>query len=517
MNIINSARLQGNRPGLKKVLYRSTLLALLTVISTLAQKPYIYRPADTKQITNESNQSVMIMPNTFLREYDPVTVMYNREMHPEGSGPLDKPLDFVIIKPSHPGEYRWLDPRTIEFRPAVPWKAMQTYTVKSNGVSRTLTVLLMPPKSISPSSGSRDLDPVAKVSLKFPQQVSPQILAKLVTFEVVPLPGIETKNSKTYNSSDYSIKMSEKSSRDSYTYFFIFKKPLPNGMRIRTNVRLSSDPELSDAKRVYFFDTRREFTIDRAGTYEYQFTINPAGSSYGRDQAIRLSSDGTLIFDFSAQPASISLSQVKSMLNFSPAPRQMDWSLSGSRLTVRLSVEQEKLYNVVISPVAVYDRDGRILQLRKQCGFFCYQPQDRQYVRWGLGSGLVERYGPQHFPLLVSGVKSIDVRVYKIDPHHKAFWPYPGTPVTVNEEVLPPGPGEEPATEENITSPLNSYEIANHIKMLGSPHFSNVIDLDKEGVSRFQSIDLRPLFTKDLRRKPPGNIPCGIQDTRRVF
>lgn len=499
-----------------RIIIMKRFISVLVAMAVLslpvhAEKPYMYRPADINQVKNQGGESVMIMPSSFLREYDPVTILYNRDMHPEGSGPLDNPDQFVTIKPSQPGEYRWLDPRTIEFRPSIPWKAMQTYTIKARETNKTLTVLLMPPRSINPASGSTNLDPVSKVSLEFSQQISPDILARLVTFETCPLPGIETDNCKSLNSSDYTIKMSERTSRDSYTYIFTFKKPVPNGLRIRTIVRLASDPSLSDAKRVYYFDTRKEFTIERAGTYEYQFTLNPAGNTYGRDQAVRLSQDGTLVFEFSDQPVSLSLSQVKSLLNFSPAPRRMDWSLSDTRLIIKLSVEQEKLYNVSISPVAIHDKDGRVLQLKRQCSFFCYQPRDRQFVRWGLGNGLVERYGPQHFPLLVSGIKSIDVRIYKIDPLHKAFWPFPNTAVTVGENSRPPSPGEEPPLEENIVSPLNPYEMASHIKMLGSPHFTGVIDLDKEGVTRFQSIDLKPLFSKVSGEDRPGTYLVGFR------
>lgn len=515
MGIIISLKRTSGKPrrsfSLESHLCRITLMIFLLAFSLFSGEPYEYAPADLKQVSNQSREPVMIMPGTFLREYDPVTIMYNRDMNPKGSGPLDEPEKYVIIKPSHPGEYRWLDPRTIEFRPTVPWKAMQTYTVKSENVSKTLTVLLMPPASINPSSGSRELDPVSRISLNFTQQIPTEVLAKLVSFEACPLPGIETKNCRSYSVADYTIKMSENSSRNSYTYWFIFKKPIPNGLRVRTTVRLSSEKDLAEARRVYFFETRKDFTIDKAGTYEYQFTMNPTGSAYGRDQALRLSQDGTLIIDFSARPASLTLSQVKSFVNFSPAPRKMDWSLSGTRLTIKLTVEQEKLYNVILSPVNIQDSDGRTLQLKNQCSFFCYQPQDKQYVRWGQGNGLVERYGPQHFPLSVSGIKSIDVRVYKIDPHHKAFWPYPHSPVTVSETSLPPGPGEEPTLEKEIASPLSSHEISQHMKMLGSPHYSDVIDLDKEGVSRFQSIDLRPLFTKISGENRPGTYLVGFR------
>lgn len=499
---------------MSKSIRRNVLIALsaLSTLSVHAQdrKAYDYKAADQGQLRNQGGDA-LIMPSAFLREYDPVTILYDRDMNPGGAGPIDKPEPYVVLKPAHAGEYRWLDPRTLEFRPAIPWKPMQVYSVKASGGSRTLTALLSPPTSISPASGSNGLEPFSRVELEFTQPVAPEILAKLVTFEASPLPGIENRNAKVYGSSDYRIKVSERSGRGSARYAFVFKKPFANGQRIRTVVRLAADPSLTEAKRVYYADTRKEFTVERAGTYEYQFTLNSSGSVYGRDQAIRLSQDGTLIVDFSATPASLSLSQVKSLLNFSPAPRRMDWTLSGNRLTARISVDQERLYHIVIAPVDIKDTDGRKLRLGKACSFYAYQPLDKQYARWGLGHGLLERFGPQHFPLLVNGVKSLDVRAYKIDPLHKAFWPFPDSPVRIDESSPPPGPGEEPTPDRELAEPLYAYDIPRHIQMLGSPPYSAVLDLDKEGVTRFKSMDLKAIFAKVSGAERPGTYLVGFR------
>lgn len=471
-------------------------------------KPYVYKPADRQQAKVESG--LQIMPATFLREFDPITLLYDRDMA-SGPGPLDKPEPFLSLKPSHPGEYRWLDPRTLEFRPAAPWKPMQTYTVKASGQTRQLTSLLAPPIAVYPSPGSMGLEPFDRIEITFPQPVNTSVLNKLVTFEAVKLPGIEVGNAKIYGSSDYRIKTLEQTSGTAAKYAFLFARPFPYGMRIRTVVRLASDPTLSDARRIYHADTRRDFTMDRAGTYESPFTLNAAGAAYGRDQAVRLSQDGILFFDFSSEPASLTLTQVKSMLNFSPAPRRMDWSVSGTRLTVRLAVDQERLYQVVIAPTDILDASGRKLKMDKPSSFFVYQPIDKTYARWGLGRGMVERRGPQHFPLLVNGVKSLDLRVHKIDPRHKAFWPYPSSPVRVDENQSPPGPGEEPAEESSVLWPLSAYETANHLRMLGSPHYSAVLDLDAEGVSRFKSVDLKPILAKVSGPEKPGTYLIGFR------
>jgi uncharacterized protein YfaS (alpha-2-macroglobulin family) len=500
------------------------LAAAIILCSGLAaaqEAPYTYKPADRDQLSRKGGESVMIMPVSFLREYDPVTVMFDKNRGPEGGGPLDNPGEFVCIKPAHPGEYRWLDGRTIEFKPTIPWKVMQSYTVKSMGESKTLAVLLSPPQGISPASGTSGIDPVSRIEIVFGQAVAPEILSRLVTFETCPLPGIESKNGKVYGPSDYRIKPSEKSEGALFRYSFIFQKPFANGLRVRTIVRLTDDPLQTEARRIYYFDTRSLFTIHRAGTYEYQFTLNPSGITFGKEQALRLSREANLIIDFSEPPAALSLTQVKTLLGFSPAPRRMDWSLSGSRLTVRLSVDQERLYNVKISSAPIADKDGRTLRLDRPCGFFCYQPLDNQFSRWGKGCGVVERYGPQHFPLLVNGVKSLDLRVYKIDPVHSAFSPFPERPVQVNESAAPPGPGEEPPQSGKILTSLSAWEIAAHLRMLGSPPYSSVIDLDKEGISRFQSIDLKPVFAKISGPEKPGAYLVGFRpldgSTERSF
>ncbi|MEN9306607.1 MAG: hypothetical protein RL173_539 [Fibrobacterota bacterium] len=475
-----------------------------------AAQPYGYKSADLNQVRNQASET-MIMPASFLREFDPITILYGRDMHPAGAGPLDQPDQFLSIRPAPQGEYRWLDARTVEFRPAAAWKPMQVYTVKAGNETRKLTALLAPPTGVSPSPGSKDLAPFSRVQLEFAQPVDPEILAKLVTFETVPLPGIETKNVKVYGASDFVVKASERSTNGSASYAFVFKRPFPTGMRVRTVVRLAADAIGSDAKRVYLADTRKEFSLERAGSYDYQFTLNPSGSSYNRDQAIRMGHDGSLIFDFSATPSGLTLSQVKSLLNFSPAPKRMDWSLSGNRLTVRLAVEQERVYNVVVSPTNIKDADGRKLQLDNSCSFYFFQPLERQVARWGLGKGLVERFGPQHFPLLVSGFKSLDLRAYKIDPFHKAFWPFPNGGVRVNETASPPGPGEEPVSQDSITAPLNTTEIVKHIRMLGAPPYSQVVDLEKDGVTRFQNLDLKAMFAKISGKDQPGTYLVGFR------
>ncbi len=50
-----------------------------------------------------------VVPEIFLRGYDPITVFFSENTGPKGGGPMDEPGDLLQINPDHPGEYRWLD------------------------------------------------------------------------------------------------------------------------------------------------------------------------------------------------------------------------------------------------------------------------------------------------------------------------------------------------------------------------------------------------------------------------
>ena len=64
--------------------------------------------------------SAEILPESFLRGYDPVTILYSSEVGPEGGGPLDDPSPHLTVDPPVPGEFRFIDAKTIQFRPADP-------------------------------------------------------------------------------------------------------------------------------------------------------------------------------------------------------------------------------------------------------------------------------------------------------------------------------------------------------------------------------------------------------------
>ena len=64
------------------------------------------------------------------------------------------------IEPAQPGGFRWLDARTLQFRPAEPWPALSRFRVTPvGGKPGTLATLLEAPVAAVPNDGAEGLEP----------------------------------------------------------------------------------------------------------------------------------------------------------------------------------------------------------------------------------------------------------------------------------------------------------------------------------------------------------------------
>lgn len=474
-------------------------------------KPYEYVPADRGEYPQKKN-AAKILPESFLREYDPVTVFFPKKKKSGELGPENHGERYMKISPSHPGEYVWIDDKTLEFRPTIPWPPVSHFTVKAGRAEKKLATILTPPKSINPSSGSTDLGKVKEVTLEFAYPVDPEVLKKLVKFESTPLPGIDRSQSVFFTDADFSIKTGEQKPSGAVPYTFTFSNPFSLGHKIRTVVTLSDIPEFNEGKRTYFFETKAEFRITRTGTYSNLLSVGSSGSHYSVDNAVPVDKKGRIVVEFSSRPEKISISKAKSLFNISPAPLSFDYSQSGNRIVADVDFEPERLYKVTVQPIPIRDKSKRHLVTDGPSSFYCYKNPDKRYIRWTESYNILERYGAQHIPLKIANVGSFDLRIFKIDPLNKCFWPFPSSPVAVNEGKRPPGPGEEPTSEKKVNRPLNSSTLKKHIKMLGSPHYSKVIDARGDGILRHQTLDLKSKLAQISGMRKPGTYLIGFRE-----
>ncbi|WP_455210458.1 Ig-like domain-containing protein [Kaarinaea lacus] len=92
-----------------------------------AAQPYLQLPPED---TVTAPQGSQIVPNTFLRRWDPVTIFFAEDIGPKSPQAEDQAARFVTLSPSHPGAYTWINQRTLQFRPVEPWPPLTQFQWK---------------------------------------------------------------------------------------------------------------------------------------------------------------------------------------------------------------------------------------------------------------------------------------------------------------------------------------------------------------------------------------------------
>jgi uncharacterized protein YfaS (alpha-2-macroglobulin family) len=539
-------------------------LALLVVslfflpVASMAQAP----PAGA------GRGKVVILPESFLRGYDPITVFFPGETGPKGAGPEDTPEKYVRMEPQAPGEYRWVDGKTLLFRPAVPWPALENFRVTVGSVAKTLHTLIVPPSRLAPADGARGLESLEEITLTFPEPLPKEKLARMATLEVRPLPGTGEKGARRLTSEDFAVKALERGSiNDPAQYALRLKHPVGGGYRVLLRLKLSLEEKAPASSIQYSFSTRVPFRVVavgcaaavgggawpevsgeegyREGGYEGEYegegegseggeqpyapapsgpvTTTPArgllplslaGSRFGADQALDCGAGSPRIaLQFSSQPAPMSLSAVKSMVHFSPAIPDLAFTQSGAFLYLSGKIERETLYRAVIQPSGLRDNAGRTLEANAPSEFHFYFPRQPSFLRWTQSEGMLERYGPQMFPLSGRGDGAVDLRIYKVDPLDRSFWPFPKNAVTINESQRPPGPGEEPEPGNSIRNYIDSTRLSLMLKLQGSPPVSRVVPLPlrSQGGATVFGLPLKEALAHVSGADQPGTYLLGIR------
>ncbi len=474
-----------------------------------------------------------ILPQRYLREYDPITILFPEAVGPAKGGPEDHPGRFVTISPPQPGAFQWIDGRTLIFKPVVPWPPLAKIRLRVLKRSRTLNTLMTPPRSISPPDGTSNLAPVEQVVLSFAEPISKADLARMVSFEVRPLPGVGDETAIRLDSTAYSIKAQErKSLSDPAFYVFRLKTPIGLGKRVIIHIKLSLDRSLSGSVADSTFSTKEPFRItaagclagsanpDHGGTYSnrrilpHMLPLTLSGTSYSREQALNGGSEAPrVVLTFSSKPAPLTPSIAKDLIHFIPSVRGFSFSQEGRNLYVTGSFQRGKVYQAILRPAPFSDRSGRPLRMDGPSSFFFYFPARRAFLSLDSSRCIMERFGPQMLPLSGRSEEKLDLRVYKVEPLDRNFWPFPNKPVVVNEAVRPPGPGEEPPSMNNINRNPTSGEIAARIKMLGSPPYSRIVTLPtaSKAVKASFGLPLREAFAKVGGSNNPGVYLVGIR------
>jgi len=488
------------------------VLCCLTVLTALQAKP-----------AGKPGQATVV-PDRFLRRWDPVTVFFPQPVGPAKGGPEDKPERLVRLTPTHPGAWTWLDGRTLQFRPAEPWPPLQRFTVAAGGASTSLDTLMSPPLKTQPSEGEEVAAPVRTVTLELPEPLDPQTLARMLTIEVRPLPGLARGAGaadtpvRTLTARDFTIKaLDRKSRRDPAAYVVTLASPVPLGSRATLHFRLSLAESGPEASLDLSFRTAEPFRVTAVGCQGPRLPVTPDGTRYGREEPLRCPAENAQVtVHFSGEPAALGAIEARNLVRFEPAVPGLAFEVSGSDLQISGPFGRETLYKVTLAPgaaSAISDQHGRKLDLRGPSEVYLVFPQRESYLRWGASQGIVERYGPRMAPVDGRGDERVDLRIYRIDPLNRSFWPFPDSPVQVDESQRPPGPGEEPRPWSDPERPILPSELVRQLRALGSPPVSTIVTLPlrREGSSARFGLDLGPHFDRLAGQNAPGSYLVGLR------
>ncbi|HUJ25458.1 MAG TPA: MG2 domain-containing protein [Myxococcales bacterium] len=497
------------------VLVPLSTLAASTPTATIA-RPTPQRPADAK--------GTVLVPDRFLRRWDPVTIFFAKGRGPVKGGPEDHPERLLSVTPLHPGAFTWLDARTLQFRPAEPWPPLARFTWVVDDTTFGLTTLMAAPKSTIPSDNAVGLDTLDAITLTFAEPIDPQALARMVTLELRPLPGIGAGSGRWMTRDDFEIKTMERRARnDAATYVVELKSPIPLGTRAVVHLRLSLDDDAKESFAEIAFATAEPFRILEVGCrtttgtgstpVRRTFPVTPEGSRYSADQALNCGSGTrTLLVEFSAQPRELGPVEARNLVRFTPSVDKLTYAVEGNTLTISGEFGWDKVYRVNLTPTKLSDQQGRPLDVTAESEVYVYFPRRPGFLQWGAAQGVMERLGPQMLPVTGRGKERLDLRVFPIDPLDRSFWPFPGNPVVVDEAQQPPPPGEEPPPYTAL-APIPVGDLQTQITALGSPLVSAIVPLPlkREGGAATFGLDVKSPLTRINGTDAPGTYLVGFR------
>ncbi|MGK0289399.1 MAG: hypothetical protein ACI86H_000843 [bacterium] len=458
---------------------------------------------------NAAPRKNQVIPESFLRGYDPITIFFKKNIGKSRVGSEAKPERFLQIRPKTQGEYRWVDPYTLQFLPTDAWKPLRKYKVQvyQHRRSYTLNTLMTAPTSLIPSNGSQNLNPIKNITLNFKTSMPVQYLKQILQFEIQSTSEISKSNQIQLSTSDFTIKALEQlSASANFQYQINFKKPISYGKKLTLKIRLSvSSNQQTDAIAQYLWKTKPVFRLVKVGNNSKQHSISATGSTFTPEQSLNQQDSGKIFLEFNDNLGQFSIEAVKQLIQFKPTVKDLKYQISSNRVYLTFKSKREKLYQLNLKHTnRVYDQVGRPLASFKKSVVYLFSPPANPYLKWKKSQGILEQYGPQRLELEGRGYKKVDLRIYKINPFDRNFWPFSQSIVTINESTRPPGPGEEPPFAK---------QLAKHVKLLSTPIVSKLVSLPTAGKKsslRF-GLNLQKHFATISGKKKPGTYLVGIR------
>ena len=486
-------------------------LLLLALALPLAAPAFAQVPPVLDRL--QRADGAQVLPDRFLRRWDPVTVLFDHDAGPAQGGPEDAPARLVALDPPKPGAWTWLGPRTLQFRPAEAWEPLKRETMTVNGRTTMLVPLLTPPLAQGPSdTNTPDLDTVA---LTFDGPVDAAVLARLLTVDLAPQPGVPG-GTETLSPQDYDLRAVERSSRSEHqTYLVALHSPVPDGRVATVKLRLSDMAGLDDPI----------YTLTIAAAAPFTQTDAYCGGSYSHSSKNGVvvctpdtgTADGTrgskrqAVLQFGGKPEALNAVAVRNAVQVTPPVDDLQAETTDiNELKLTASFAPDTDYTLSLAAGALHDTRGRALAVAvsQRIRFEAPEPS----LAWDVPQGIAERLGPQMVPVNGRGYDRVDVRVFAIDPVSRDFWPFPSGGLATNDARPPPLPGNEPARYVDA-GPISGDDMAARINALGTPASSDLVPLPikRGGLDAKFGLDLQPTLARIAGPQAPGTYLVGLR------
>ncbi|MGA2124985.1 MAG: alpha-2-macroglobulin family protein [Xanthobacteraceae bacterium] len=465
-----------------------------------------------------------IVPERFLRSWDPVTLFFDRDVGPAAGGPEDAPERLVTMQPATPGAWQWLGSRALQFRPADAWKPLQPVEIAAEGARARLIPLLPVPVSTSPPDQADGITDLDQIALTFEDPVDVGALSRQLTIELRPTPGTGGGGGQILGAGDVSVEPVERArNSDKQTYLLKLKTAVPDGRVVVVRLKLSDQPGLDDqifelqlhsAVPFAVTGTRCGRGLDRDtvdGVMQCSQFGTAASSADDAERPGTQAARRRIAVGFSARPETLDVVRAREVLRITPAVDDLAIEPDASRLQVAGKFLADTVYELRIAPGSIRDQRNRLLEGPAFVQKFSFAPETPS-LKWDASQGIAERFGPQLVPLRGGGYERADVRIYAVDPLSRDFWPFPRAGVETSDDESPPLPGNEPGRWTR-TDDTTGQDIAARIKALGSPAVSELLPLPirRGGAKAKFGIDLKPLFTKIAGAEQPGTYLVGLR------
>lgn len=458
-----------------------------------------------------------VVPDRLLRSWDPITLFFGGEVGP-GAGPEDAPERFVRLEPEHEGAWRWLDARTLQFRPAEPWPPLGRVAVRAGGRVVRLATLLSAPRLVEPAEDARAPGAVEWIRLAFDERLDAETLRSMLSIELRPLPGVDARGARVLGAEDFTVRALDRRSASEPAEFLVEpERPIPSGVRAILRFRLAAD-ELADGASIELgFTTADAFRVARFGCGGQSLPIGAGGVRAGREQPLRCGGGATPYVELTAEPGSerapVTAVEARNLVRFEPAVEGFDVSVSGDYLMLAGDFRPETLYRVTLVPTALADAAGRPLEMAQESELFLVFERREAFLRPRAAQGIVERHGPRRLPLEGRGDERVDLRIHRVEPLDRNFWPFPDEPVELDESRRPPGPGEEPDDWGDSAADLDPGSLAARLAALGSPPVSTIVPLPlaRAGRSASFGLDLGPHLDRIAGAGAAGHYMVGLR------